>query len=75
MNHVEVLVTPDRLTAIRERMLEYLGECSATWRKWNLLAFWFWKILEISKDFRGEKDHTRIQAEEVEWKEPAGMGR
>ncbi|CAE7943860.1 unnamed protein product, partial [Symbiodinium necroappetens] len=23
-----VLVTPDRLTAIRERMLEYLGECS-----------------------------------------------
>lgn len=35
----------------------------------------FMKILEISKDFRGEKDHTRIQAEEVEWKEPAGMGR
>lgn len=27
----QVLVTPDRLTAIRERMLEYLGECSATW--------------------------------------------
>lgn len=73
MNHVEVLVTPDRLTAIRERMLEYLGECSATWRKWNRFGSGkFWKCQrasEVKRIIQGSKPRRLNGRNLQEWED------